>query len=436
MFKAYVISLKEPDKLITSLENKGILARWVEAIDGKKLNNKMIKKNTTLLYSIFGSKNSIAIAMSHMKAWKTFLKTNQQYTIIFEDDVIIENDFAEKLSINIKNTPNDYDLLYLGCFGCKKSPNVLSTIFSFLGEGNVDYRDINDYINKPFIAVALHAYVISRQGAIKLLKLLEGKIYYYLDYCIQNLSSNNLINVYSLNERIAYQSSTDSDISSTASNPHPFLLNKGNRNSQIINEYINKPYIALALHCYMISRKGAIKLLKMLEGKIYYYLDFILQDLYQKNLINVYSLNERIAYQSSTDSEVSSTAINTHPLLLNKTLSKFYIDKKCRASYLTTVSIFRIGDVNFTISSILFIFLGIILAYIFTNKDDSLDVIQATIFFIIISLPDLNEENEKKDLIIKIHFLLFIIPFFIMKNILNNKKLFEEIEINYLIESK
>jgi hypothetical protein len=51
-------------------------------------------------------------------------------------------------------------------------------------------------------------------------------------------------------------------------------------------------------------------------------------------------------------------------------------------------------------------------------------------------LPDLNEENEKKDLIIKIHFLLFIIPFFIMKNILNNKKLFEEIEINYLIESK
>jgi GR25 family glycosyltransferase involved in LPS biosynthesis len=344
MFKGYVISLKEPNDMINNFESYGILARWIEAIDGSRINDKIIKKNTTPLYSIFGTKNSIAIAMSHMKAWRTFLTTNQPYTIIFEDDAIIEKDFCDKLSTNLKHVPKDFDLLYLGCFGCNNSTNTLSVIFS--------------------------------------------------------------------------------------------LLNKGNRNSQIINEYINKPYIALALHCYMISRKGAIKLLKMLEGKIYYYLDFILQDLYQKNLINVYSLNERIAYQSSTDSEVSSTAINTHPLLLNKTLSKFYIDKKCRASYLTTVSIFRIGDVNFTISSILFIFLGIILAYIFTNKDDSLDVIQATIFFIIISLPDLNEENEKKDLIIKIHFLLFIIPFFIMKNILNNKKLFEEIEINYLIESK
>jgi GR25 family glycosyltransferase involved in LPS biosynthesis len=336
MFKAYVISLKEPDKLITSLENKGVLARWVEAIDGKKINNKIIKKNTTLFYSIFGSKNSIAIAMSHMKAWKTFLKTNQQYTIIFEDDVIIENDFAEKLSINLKNTPNDYDLLYLGCFGCKKSPNVLSTIFSFLGEGNVDYRDINDYINKPFIAVALHSYVISRQGAIKLLKLLEGKIYYYLDYCIQNLSSNNLINVYSLNERIAFQSSTDSDISSTASNSHPFLL--------------------------------------------------------------------------------------------NKPLSRFYIDEKCRASYLTTVSIFRIGDFNITISSLLFLVLGIILAKHLSNKDNYDDIIEATFLYLIISLPDIinNMDTSKDEIIIKsneldkaikIHYILFIIPFFVMKNL-------------------
>jgi len=335
MFKAYVISLKEPDKLIINLENKGILARWVEAIDGKKINNKTIKNNTTLLYSIFGSKNSIAIAMSHMKAWKIFLKTNQPYTTIFEEDVIIEDNFTNKLSINLKNTPDDYDLLYLGCFGCQKSTNTLSILFSFLGEGNVDYRNINEYINKPFIAVALHAYVISRQGAIKLLKLLEGKIYFYLDYCIQNLSSNNLINIYSLNERIAYQTSTDSDFSSTVS--------------------------------------------------------------------------------------------NSHPLLLNKSLSNFYIDEKCRASYLTTVSIFRIGEFNFTISSLLFLVLGIILANHLSNKDNFDDIVEATFLYLIINLPDIiyNIDTSKDvviiksielDKAIKIHYILFIIPFFIMKN--------------------
>jgi GR25 family glycosyltransferase involved in LPS biosynthesis len=338
MFKGYVISLNEPNELINHLESYGILARWIEAVNGSRINNKIIKKNTTTLYSMFGTKNSIAIAMSHMKAWRTFLATEQPYTIIFEDDAIVEKDFCDKLTINLKYVPKDFDLLYLGCFGCQNSTNTLSVIFS--------------------------------------------------------------------------------------------LLSKGNRDCKIINEYINKPYIALALHGYMISRKGAIKLLKMLEGKIYYYLDYILQDLHSKNLINVYSLNERIVYQSSTDSDVSSTAINTHPLLLNKTLSKFYIDKKCRASYLTTVSIFRIGEFNFTISSILFIVLGIVLAYVFTNKDDSLDVVQATILFIIISLPDINEENEKKDLIIKIHFLLFIIPFFIMKNILNYNNNIQLINLN------
>jgi hypothetical protein len=331
MFKGYVISLKEPNDLINHLESCGILARWIEAINGSKINDKIIIKNTTKLYSMFGTKNSIAIAMSHMKAWRTFLKTEQPYTIIFEDDAIVEKDFCNKLSTNLKYLPKDFDLLYLGCFGCQNSTNTLSFIFSLLG--------------------------------------------------------------------------------------------KGNQNNKIINEYINKPYIALALHGYMISRKGAIKLLKMLEGNIYYYLDYILQDLNQKNIINVYSLNERLVYQTSTDSDVSSTAINTHPLLLNKTLSKFYIDEKCRASYLTTVSIFRIGEINFTISSILFIVLGIVLAYVFTNKDNSLDVIHATVFFIIISLPDLNEEDEKKSIIIKIHFLLFIIPFFIMKNILNYNNL-------------
>jgi len=331
MFKAFVISLKEPDKLITHLENKGILARWIEAVDGKELQNEKIKKNTRLLYSLFGSKNSIAIAMSHMKAWEKFLKTNQPYTIIFEDDVIIDNNFSDKLTINLKNTPSNFDLLYLGCFGCQKSTNTLSIIFSFLGEGNIDYRNINDYINKPFIALALHAYVISRQGAIKLLKLLKGNIYFHLDYCIQNLSSNNLINVYSLNERIAYQTSTDSDISSTAS--------------------------------------------------------------------------------------------NTHPLLLNKGLSQFYIDEKCRASYLTTVSIFRIGEFNFTFSSILFLTLGIILAYHLSNKDNFDDIIEATFLYLIITLPDIikniNSPKNELDLAMKVHYILFIIPFFVMKNIEN-----------------
>jgi hypothetical protein len=157
----------------------------------------------------------------------------------------------------MKFVPKDFDLLYLGCFGCNNSFNFLSIVFTLLGMTN--------------------------------------------------------------------------------------------DNSKKINKYINKPLVALGAHSYLISRKGAEKLIKLLDKKINFHIDFLIHNLSKKKLIDSYSLSNRIAYQTSTDNEPSLNVSNTHPLMFNKFLSHFYIDKKCKLSYITTVSLFRVNNIDLTI---------------------------------------------------------------------------------------
>ena len=89
-------------------------------------------------------------------------------------------------------------------------------------------------------------------------------------------------------------------------------------------------------------------------------------------------------------------------MLFNKFLSNFYIDHKVKLSYITTIPLLKYGKLILTVSSLLFIILGIILGR--TNYN----FIDVALFFVILSLPDYkNIEN------VKLHYILFIIGFII-----------------------
>jgi hypothetical protein len=85
--------------------------------------------------------------------------------------------------------------------------------------------DVNDLIKKPNVALANHAYILSRQGANKLLTHLDGKIYNHIDFCMQSLYSKGFINKYVTKPRLVYQSSTDNKPSSNVTTTYPILLN-------------------------------------------------------------------------------------------------------------------------------------------------------------------------------------------------------------------
>ena len=324
MYKTYVISLNKQDNLLSEIRNYGLDPILVEGVNGKKLSSDEIKENTSTFGSMFAPLSVIGCAMAHVKVWKLFLESGAKYGIVFEDDVVFEDNFREELDIGIKNTPDDFDILYLGCFGCQNNINFNTLQFANQGIIDVNAKFRNNYVNKPFIALATHAYVVSRKGAKKLLTYIDGNIYTHIDLNIQTLVSHNLINVYSFNNRIAYQTSTD-----------------------------------------------------------------------ETSSLNVSS---------------------SHPIIFNNVISEFYIDKKVKASYVSTISAFTIGKFNFNPWSVIFILLGLILST--TN----IDVLTITLGYILISLPDLYMDMNNKT--IKIHYLLLILTYLIFKEF----KIWEMIE--------
>lgn len=172
-----------------------------------------------------------------------------------------------------------------------------------------------------------------------------------------------------------------------------------------VNDVVFVPEVSLATHAYIVSRKGAEKLLDNLYGKVFNHIDYCIQSLSD---IRVYCARERLAYQTSTDEGKSMNVSSSFPKLVNEILSKIYIDTKVRASYISTLSIARIpGDLNVNIVSVIFLIVGIIAAY------NGLYAIEMLIYVILFSIPDILEckdENDKR--IIFLHWFLILLPFY------------------------
>jgi GR25 family glycosyltransferase involved in LPS biosynthesis len=325
---AYIISLNNPTSLINKVSEFGLNPILINGVNGKQLTNEEINKNTIFMCSMFCPKSVIGIAMAHIKVWDTFLTTNKKNAIVFEDDVVFTKNFKKQFDIDMENVPSDFDIFYLGCIGCTNKINM----YTILGTGS------------------------------------------------------NLIN-----------------------------LNSGN-----VNKYINIPSIVFATHAYVISRKGAKKLLNYLKYKIAYHIDFEIQKLIRDNLINAYGLNKRIVYQTSTDDTVSSNMSSNHPIILTNLLDNYYTDTKVRASYFSNLQIIRIGDINFSPISIIFITSSIFLSA------SNIEFYQITIGYLLLSLQDIYMNKSNKMLIL--HYLLLIIPYLLIKYL----NLWEKLENNVI----
>lgn len=310
--KTYVISLNQPTKLLQQLTKYNFNVELFNGINGNLIDLNKIKLHFNSIWFYIAPPSTLGCAISHLQVWKKFIKTKQKYCLILEDDVIFDNSFHKKNVVKIlKHTPSDFDLLYLGCFD--------SNIFKYamtLVSNSGSFEKINKYVNKPAVALATHSYILSRKGCKKLIKLLDGNINNHIDFCIQNLNKDKLINAYSCNHKLIYQTSTDSNYS--------LHTNKNN---------------------------------------------------------------------------LSTNVINKHPMFLQNILSKIYIDDHVTCDYLFTCSFMKIGSFTFNLTSILFLLLGII----FYRINYSL----LSMSFFILSLPEILSRNVKSS---SLHYFLLILP--------------------------
>jgi GR25 family glycosyltransferase involved in LPS biosynthesis len=329
MYKAYLISLTNPDEKIKYLKEKGVYPILVKGVNGKELNeNDKELRNISNLYKKFGPKSAIGCALSHLNTWKNFLEnTSDKYAIIFEDDIILVDDFVKKLDIVMSYVPKDFDVLYIGCMGCDQTIQNKINIFIFLASLiglTSEYKKINKYISIPSVAFATHSYILSRKGAQKLIEYLEGNINNHIDFCMQQLAS--------------------------------------------------------------------------------------------KNKIKTYVSTPRLAYQTSTNDIASENISSNHPLIITKLLNNIYIDEMVKANYLSSVSLARLKNINVNFFSILFLIIGIIFSFM------KVSIKNATIFYLVISILDILKLKNTNDLKILIfHYLLLVIPIILFYNLYNNK---------------
>lgn len=228
MLKTYVISLDYPTQLMATLPSKGLLPIWSPGVQGSALTEKEIRQNTTALCAAICTRPCIGIGMAHLNAWTSMLRNNDNYALIVEDDVTFVPDFYEKLMEALQHAPIDFDMLYLGCFGCTSDSSLLTVVGKAVGLIGITSttESVNSYFDRPSTVVGAHAYIVSKKGAKTLLHHIKGQLWTHIDYCIQPLITSKKVDAYVIRPRIAFQTSTDTTTSTNTMSIYPYVLQR------------------------------------------------------------------------------------------------------------------------------------------------------------------------------------------------------------------
>lgn len=181
----YAINLKESTDRWDQIKQQehifGIPFTRIDAVRGSSLDENTRRKVTTDKCFHFCTSSMIGIFLSHKKAWEQMLENNDDFCLVLEDDVslsdnapvVVNSAMNELLQNNIA-----FDLLYVGCLGAshpEQNYNLLTKLLVTAGPLKID--NINTFRGKhvyvPEIPIGLHAYVLSKKGALKLLQLFK-----------------------------------------------------------------------------------------------------------------------------------------------------------------------------------------------------------------------------------------------------------------------
>lgn len=185
----YIINLDRSQDRLTKMSSQcnNLNCNRISAIDGSKLNR---RKYYNILKKKNMSNNTLACFLSHIKSLEEFMKTYEDYVIILEDDVKLDEHIIKKLQKikkEIEYSNNGVDLLFLGgtrVCGKKFSESLMKPIQT-----------------NPNCNAGTFAYLVSKRGAkIILDKFKKDGIYKMFDHQIRDYFSD--MNVYTCNPPI------------------------------------------------------------------------------------------------------------------------------------------------------------------------------------------------------------------------------------------
>lgn len=183
----YVINLtKRLDRfndVTAEMWNNNIKFERFEAIDGDLLEGEYELK-----------KGVVGCKMSHNNVFYDVVKNKYKKVAIFEDDVVLHDDFNDLFLECYNELPRNWDFVYLG------GNNYMPTI------------KVSEHIEKTTCTYALHGYLIKYETAVKFVEAIEnGEFKSRIDAEIDRFLHRNNMNVYIFNPKIAFQRAGYSD---------------------------------------------------------------------------------------------------------------------------------------------------------------------------------------------------------------------------------
>jgi GR25 family glycosyltransferase involved in LPS biosynthesis len=188
----YVITLGKEERIanINNQQKKiGKKINIYNGVIGLKLDmNDLIKKDIlsedhNLSKNINHAKREAGCYLSHLNIYKKIKKDNKKgYTIIFEDDFLVDSDnFLDEIkkAIDTLNTKNiDFDFLFLGNTLNNYGKNIINNLY---------------YVNPRERLWGLYGYLINNKNIDKIIDK-TNKIDRPIDVIIEYLSYNNIFN--------------------------------------------------------------------------------------------------------------------------------------------------------------------------------------------------------------------------------------------------
>ena len=156
------------------------------AIEGKKLESNEIKEKTTFMVRNFLCSYSVlGCALSHLGVWEKIAKGSDKFVCIAEDDATFLDSFPTFLK--------DIDEIHK-----ETSFDVVNLYGDFIPLGKTVYKNKNYSLVNPIFCLSLCCYIVSRDGARKLVDQVNGKISFQADSYVAFLNFKGLINQFVL----------------------------------------------------------------------------------------------------------------------------------------------------------------------------------------------------------------------------------------------
>ena len=158
------------------------------AVDGRKLSEEDLLANTTFLARYLQPRGVLGCYLSHRTFWQLTVDRNYSAAIIVEDDIQLIDGFREQLQVAMSNLCEEsvcgegpVDVALLGALG-RVHPDGHDTIatkfFAQYMGGSRPLKKLSKNIFQPIRAAGTHGYLVTREGAQKLLALCPKAVFH------------------------------------------------------------------------------------------------------------------------------------------------------------------------------------------------------------------------------------------------------------------